>query len=119
MLCSVVQLAAAGPGTAVGTVQPAGGVVSPYTTLFRSAALSGSNRPRPMRGSAIESAARGLRKALILSPWVMFSSPIRRSEEHTSELQSRCQIVCRRLLVKINALPSGVRTTNGPHHQYT
>src|SRR4029077_1602983 len=54
----------------------------PYMTLFRSAT---SSRPTPPGGSARPSRAR---------------SPTRRSEEHTSELQSHLNLVCRLLLEK-------------------
>src|SRR6266536_5929094 len=54
----------------------------PYTTLFRSLSSARCPRPRPPRSSAIGPAR-----------WV-------RSEEHTSELQSRVDLVCRLLLEK-------------------
>src|SRR5688572_9547730 len=61
----------------------------PYTTLFRSV-----ERPQPLtrRGCAARHAAR--------------SSPRERSrsEEHTSELQSQSNLVCRLLLEKKNIL---------------
>src|SRR5439155_24683176 len=57
----------------------------PYTTLFRSLELM----PQPLDGSRWLS-------------FLAFSCPCRclRSEEHTSELQSRGQLVCRLLLEK-------------------
>src|SRR5690349_23380873 len=61
----------------------------PYTTLFRSRRRSGRCRdwrPRPARGPGSGRTAR-------------------RSEEHTSELQSRRDLVCRLLLEKKNAYP--------------
>src|SRR5688500_19883507 len=57
----------------------------PYTTLFRSLPPRGSRpwpRCRPCRGSGCF--------------WAAFP----RSEEHTSELQSPCNLVCRLLLEK-------------------
>src|SRR5688572_32017789 len=61
----------------------------PYTTLFRSAspAAGGGGRssvPRPRRSSSPS------------------ASDARRSEEHTSELQSQSNLVCRLLLEKKN-----------------
>src|SRR5690606_42017805 len=78
----------------------------PYTTLFRSA--SGSRpctRTRPLSG---------VRSPAIISTVVVFPAPFGpripkisprstvrlRSEEHTSELQSRENLVCRLLLEK-------------------
>src|SRR6266536_2866632 len=59
--------------------RPPRSTLFPYTTLFRSSCPA---RPWPRRGR------RGAR-------W-----PARRSEEHTSELQSRVDLVCRLLLEK-------------------
>src|SRR5947209_10399433 len=58
----------------------------PYTTLFRSR-CAGSSRPRRRR----------LRCARVRSSR---TAPGPRSEEHTSELQSRQYLVCRLLLEK-------------------
>src|SRR5437868_12267363 len=61
----------------------------PYTTLFRSA-LHGTGDPEPaLRGRGGEDAGRSL-------------GARERSEEHTSELQLRFDIVCRLLLEKRN-----------------
>src|SRR5438445_4013396 len=62
----------------------------PYTTLFRSLPIL---RPKPARSTALASAKP--------SPfWAGQSGS--RSEEHTSELQSRQYLVCRLLLEKKN-----------------
>src|SRR5256885_17156463 len=63
--------------------RPPRSTLFPYTTLFRSA----STRPLPVRA--------GRRHAK--SP---LSGLAGRSEEHTSELQSPCNLVCRLLLEK-------------------
>src|SRR6266704_6375561 len=60
--------------------RPPRSTLFPYTTLFRS-------RPRPLRRP----------QGWVLSPK---GSPPARSEEHTSELQSRFELVCRLLLEK-------------------
>src|SRR5205809_5744744 len=60
--------------------QPPRSTLFPYTTLFRSIVV----RPRPQRALSIS-----------WTPWLP-----RRSEEHTSELQSRLHLVCRLLLEK-------------------
>src|SRR5260370_31752098 len=70
--------------------RPPRSTLFPYTTLFRS-----SKRPddpcRSSDGSA-QTATRTARSPIILS--------IARSEEHTSELQSHLNLVCRLLLEK-------------------
>src|SRR6266496_5519228 len=58
--------------------RPPRSTLFPYTTLFRSP-------PAPCRGSCAP------------TPW---RASLRRSEEHTSELQSRRDLVCRLLLEK-------------------
>src|SRR2546422_8483969 len=71
--------------------RPPRSTLFPYTTLFRSgdrAALEGARRAR--RARARELARRGDPGRLA----------VRRSEEHTSELQSRLHLVCRLLLEK-------------------
>src|SRR5437899_9906897 len=75
----------------------------PYTTLFRSA------RPRlgPRRFHRRADERRGARQgaALYVEPPVDRRAPVpRRSEEHTSELQSLRHLVCRLLLEKKNIL---------------
>src|SRR5207249_11225964 len=82
----------------------------PYTTLFRSPALSASSRAHPQDGCVAGTGASG---RLFGSHRERSSRPERdfagepgragalpRSEEHTSELQSRFDLVCRLLLEK-------------------
>src|SRR2546422_8542397 len=76
--------------------RPPRSTLFPYTTLFRSS-------PRSMTISACsspESAARTARSAAIPSRRRRSSRWWMRSEEHTSELQSRLHLVCRLLLEK-------------------
>src|SRR5256885_13100933 len=66
--------------------RPPRSTLFPYTTLFRSVVrgtldLALVSRDRPQRGR------------------LLFHEPLR-SEEHTSELQSPCNLVCRLLLEK-------------------
>src|SRR5438105_11976519 len=72
--------------------RPPRSTLFPYTTLFRSSAKLATYSPAPVAWAAIASkrdtAATG------------------RSEEHTSELQSRVDLVCRLLLEKKNELVS-------------
>src|SRR5207247_5095253 len=85
----------------------------PYTTLFRSRA--GRARRRRRRGSPPRSGRCGWRPPATRPPCTRRPSAARnrtppaadtapppRSEEHTSELQSRVDIVCRLLLEKKN-----------------
>src|SRR2546426_6788121 len=74
--------------------RPPRSTLFPYTTLFRSRAREESRIWKQKR-----------RAARVTSPQPMatwtFSTRIRvRSEEHTSELQSPCNLVCRLLLEK-------------------
>src|SRR5438874_13352060 len=72
------------------TRRPPRSTLFPYTTLFRS--VSG------MVGAGAGVAALWWGDAWLLSARGLFVSP--RSEEHTSELQSRRDLVCRLLLEK-------------------
>src|SRR5256885_6485298 len=50
--------------------------------------------------------------APVLGPFLGFANPTNRSEEHTSELQSPCNLVCRLLLEKKKPTPSAPPTTS-------
>src|SRR3712207_7703308 len=96
--------------------RPPRSTLFPYTTLFRSNAADGSppRLPRawPRRGRArrgggpapharVDSRARAPRRAAVRAAGAAVGSRDRpRSEEHTSELQSRQYLVCRLLLEK-------------------
>src|SRR2546422_4130965 len=87
--------------------RPPRSTLFPYTTLFRShpaylwgllaialpilVHLFNQRRPRPLSFGAIEFVLRSHRQK---------ARRLRRSEEHTSELQSRLHLVCRLLLEK-------------------
>src|SRR5438874_5782601 len=71
--------------------RPPRSTLFPYTTLFRSIFVAGHNG---MAGSAI---VRRLRQEPCE---VLVAERADRSEEHTSELQSRRDLVCRLLLEK-------------------
>src|SRR2546429_4597044 len=64
--------------------RPPRSTLFPYTTLFRSLAL-------PSKAASVSSAMTAA-KSISINP--------QRSEEHTSELQSRLHLVCRLLLEK-------------------
>src|SRR2546426_6577927 len=70
--------------------RPPRSTLFPYTTLFRSRFRRHPDRPRSACGRAPPT-----------RPTPRSSPPFRsRSEEHTSELQSPCNLVCRLLLEK-------------------
>src|SRR5688500_19649581 len=72
---------------------PLGSTLFPYTTLFRSFVADALRKTRRYRQA--EARYRERRYAAERRTW---DDP--RSEEHTSELQSPCNLVCRLLLEK-------------------
>src|SRR5688500_19566832 len=85
----------------------------PYTTLFRSKATHESNWPGPCewatsrcecRDPPTPSRLRSGRPCLCTAHQFWAAVRVGRSEEHTSELQSPCNLVCRLLLENINRL---------------
>src|SRR2546422_8508528 len=80
--------------------RPPRSTLFPYTTLFRSIRL---NQPLSGRTGIVEDHAHDLLgPALRVEPRLYAAQgvPNQRSEEHTSELQSRLHLVCRLLLEK-------------------
>src|SRR5437660_9782601 len=71
--------------------RPPRSTLFPYTTLFRSRRSKASRTSRSKARSAIGSTTTAFRARI---------KPRSRSEEHTSELQSRGHLVCRLLLEK-------------------
>src|SRR5437870_9679280 len=69
----------------------------PYTTLFRSPSSGAASRTPPFSAPPMPSSSR--RTGTSAAPSAA-RSDLRRSEEHTSELQSRGHLVCRLLLEK-------------------
>src|SRR3712207_8822461 len=89
--------------------RPPRSTLFPYTTLFRSGVeqLTGSSTPSYKRLALflLRVASFMVSSAIIALPVVLLrlpknGSPGERSEEHTSELQSRQYLVCRLLLEK-------------------
>src|SRR5207253_9690493 len=70
----------------------------PYTTLFRSSTSQGGSCRRTFPPHSSTGYLRGGDKCAAAFPAGVSSRP--RSEEHTSELQSRGHLVCRLLLEK-------------------
>src|SRR2546426_8691437 len=86
--------------------RPPRSTLFPYTTLFRSPQISAVLGP--CAGGAVYSPAitdfvcmvRGVSYMFVTGPNVVKTVTHERSEEHTSELQSPCNLVCRLLLEK-------------------
>src|SRR2546430_9895867 len=97
--------------------RPPRSTLFPYTTLFRS-----RNRPPPSRKRRL-AGSRGERRRRCppgrhCRPWSHSSPAPPRSEEHTSELQSQSNLVCRLLLEKkkIEQVYSSVRRSGFHRH---
>src|SRR2546426_9323724 len=75
--------------------RPPRSTLFPYTTLFRSTTLRSGRRRGALPRREPCSAERNKMLRLTLA-----NDPRGRSEEHTSELQSPCNLVCRLLLEK-------------------
>src|SRR3712207_8408374 len=90
--------------------RPPRSTLFPYTTLFRSQSVLEIKTPPCATVAEAEKILRGLRSrvgswtaacgATLASAGTHPFSPYKRSEEHTSELQSRQYLVCRLLLEK-------------------
>src|SRR3712207_8475867 len=87
--------------------RPPRSTLFPYTTLFRSQPADAETWLRLAQFELDQGDGRAALKAvgpaLYLNP-----RSTTRSEEHTSELQSRQYLVCRLLLEKKNSLPSSL-----------
>src|SRR5256885_10722647 len=98
--------------------RPPRSTLFPYTTLFRSTTwLSGFSLlivlyylqagTYLVDRSVLDipaAAAVAISALILLLTWLVYDSLARRSEEHTSEIQSPFKIVCRLLLAKKNTL---------------
>src|SRR3712207_8160674 len=99
--------------------RPPRSTLFPYTTLFRSFASMGSGgltvtntapiAPGPLGGSAKCGDAEAAGVKMGVCGWADNGS-VGRSEEHTSELQSRQYLVCRLLLEQENHTCSSPQT---------
>src|SRR2546422_6769450 len=85
--------------------RPPRSTLFPYTTLFRSATPSTMTK----RAAAIRATC-----ALCLKKHNWGQAAGSRSEEHTSELQSRLHLVCRLLLEKKNAMSASIAVRRVP-----
>src|SRR2546427_5619539 len=98
--------------------RPPRSTLFPYTTLFRSL-LEHADR-RHLARHAAPAAARGLARRV--DPW-QARPELLRSEEHTSELQSQSNLVCRLLLekkkkTKYKSAPTHKTQFKGEAHGY-
>src|SRR5438093_9429012 len=83
--------------------RPPRSTLFPYTTLFRSAKLtfvSGANGTAHLEFTGNQASLNAALDALTYTPAANFYGAETRSEEHTSELQSLTNLVCRLLLEK-------------------
>src|SRR3712207_8309179 len=87
--------------------RPPRSTLFPYTTLFRSSLPTGKLVTRESATNALGTDVSGYvmpmfhsQTAIAYNPDLIKNPPNNRSEEHTSELQSRQYLVCRLLLEK-------------------
>src|SRR3712207_7589878 len=92
--------------------RPPRSTLFPYTTLFRSAPCSTRSRAAAATRAAGATAAGA---ATTRARSARLGHHCRRSEEHTSELQSRQYLVCRLLLEK-KKTDSGEDVSDETHH---
>src|SRR2546426_7771623 len=91
--------------------RPPRSTLFPYTTLFRSLHHATSGNLEHRGFGDIDTLT--VEEYLARTPWERFKYRVR-SEEHTSELQSPCNLVCRLLLEKKNKQapnPTNARAT--------
>src|SRR5258708_19929867 len=93
--------------------RPPRSTLFPYTTLFRSACREGDRRPGEARRDPLH--GRPAEDALGQDHAAAPARRRRRSEEHTSELQSPDHLVCRLLLEKKNTISYNKLQKHTPH----
>src|SRR5690554_7389290 len=97
---------------------PPASTLFPYTTLFRSCQSLASSQPLTCRQQSTQSKIyiSVNRTTMLLTTKFLRPTPDR-SEEHTSELQSRPQLVCRLLPEKKHKTPQRRPSTpTNPHY---
>src|SRR5256885_5093585 len=110
--------------------RPPRSTLFPYTTLFRSGVFVDESvgvtyrgpsevaKPVENYGTAFSDMNRELYDVYVSGDVVVVELALQRSEEHTSELQSPCNLVCRLLLEKkkeqVSYQPSSVTSNNCP-----
>src|SRR5258708_20009039 len=99
--------------------RPPRSTLFPYTTLFRSTGKllwkfdSGIKGTQPARGLTYWSSGKD-KRILVGVMNFLYALDAKRSEEHTSELQSPDHLVCRLLLEKKNQTHTPPPTTHPP-----
>src|SRR2546422_5448745 len=91
--------------------RPPRSTLFPYTTLFRSALRIGGNSVSGEYFRGVIDEVRIYNRALAASE---IQTDMSRSEEHTSELQSRLHLVCRLLLEKKKATTASITKKTPP-----
>src|SRR5688572_31043088 len=94
--------------------RPPRSTLFPYTTLFRSVAIAKNIQPGDVL--SIRNEGNGPGQIEAASGRVFFE---RRSEEHTSELQSQSNLVCRLLLEKKKKKKKKIKTKIKKQKNYT
>src|SRR5438874_6807525 len=96
--------------------RPPRSTLFPYTTLFRSGLCFEGRLSNELRESGAPVEILG--RVRFSRPWTVLSARrnLRRSEEHTSELQSRRDLVCRLLLEKKKNIPNNVVSLDRSDH---
>src|SRR5438270_6015362 len=85
--------------------RPPRSTLFPYTTLFRSGVIPSSPSAAASTGSASRAARRRCTWCSTAANGPVAATRTARSEEHTSELQSQSNLVCRLLLEKKKKIP--------------
>src|SRR2546430_8216853 len=80
--------------------RPPRSTLFPYTTLFRSTDLLASQTPRTLTAISSSHSAWPISQKGFIVMVEKIAALLTRSEEHTSELQSQSNLVCRLLLEK-------------------
>src|SRR5256885_2979064 len=89
--------------------RPPRSTLFPYTTLFRSTTYVIAAPPPPNQPFMQYTWWRQVPVGIKKDPLKLQKFPNGRSEEHTSELQSPCNLVCRLLLEKKQMLDARIR----------
>src|SRR2546430_11209720 len=98
--------------------RPPRSTLFPYTTLFRSAAMSQTQQlgeDLQFVRNAVKRREQSLRIPVPIA-WAVAVYVVVRSEEHTSELQSQSNLVCRLLLEKKKQVASRLQDQPLGHH---
>src|SRR5256885_13211451 len=96
--------------------RPPRSTLFPYTTLFRSGATWASTHPEVVTVSSsglATAVSAGVATVTATIENTSATATVTRSEEHTSELQSPCNLVCRLLLEKKNRTRDAARHLMG------